>query len=520
MPGRDKLLEDLSEKIGQRYRSHIQRALQYEEEKSLENALREWEELCMEGRRQGKDCSLIQDHMQRVHTLLWQRKGTQRREALTPAATSADKAVDRGQSFGEFRRMFRSELQERCLSQGIELSHPNDDHRSRIRSVLDQILKEHLKSIPDWISRKDLIEAIVNDVCGLGIIDPYMNDPSVTEIMINGTEIYFERDGRSWPSDRQFESVGEVKSLIERLLPFMGRRTEESGPLLDGKLPDGSRVNIVMPPVAPDGPLLTIRKFFAPTLSLASFLEGGWFSENMAAFFRLIVARRRNVFITGRKGSGKTTLLNLLCGFVVEEERILTIENVAELRFLHRHVVRMESGRPNLQGKGDISLQTLFQKALHMRPDRIIVGECRGPEVLDILQAMNTGVDGLMSTAYGSSPQDLLSRLEIMVEMSDSALHARSVRKQIASGIDIVICCARLPGGANKVTSVCEVLPVNESPGILVREIYRYDRLGVQQGESTAGLFRSTGVVPTFIEEDAELRQSSEILGLFEAEVE
>ena len=518
MPARDKMLEDLSDKIGARYRSHVQRALQYEEEKLLDNALREWEELYVEARRQGKDVSLIQEHMQRVHKLLWQRKTFQKKDESNQALSTQEKGIDRGQSFGELKKTFRAELQERCLSQGIDLSHPSEENRSRIRSILDQILKEHLKNIPDSVSRKDLMEAIVNDVCGMGIIDPYMNDPSVTEIMINGTEIFFEQDGRQWPSDHPFESLEEVKSLIERIIPIMGRRTDESSALLEGRLPDGSRVDIVLPPAAPEGPLITIRKFSPPPLSQATCVEEGWISERIAAFFRLIVAGRQNVFITGRRGSGKTALLNLLCEFIPDEDRIFMIEDVAELRLAQRHVVRLEARQASFQGKGEISLQALFQKALRMRPGRMIVGDCRGPEVLDMVQAMNTGLTGLMSTAYGSSPRDLLARLEIMIEMADAALQTRTIRKQIAAAIDIVVWCTRLPDGMRRVASVCEVLPGKGDEPIQLLEIYHYDRLGVGEGESTAGLFRTTGHVPSFILEAPEFRRQAGVMGLFEPE--
>ena len=523
MPIREKALEELLEKIGARHRPKVERAISFEEDKAFEKALAEWEEIVTDMRREGKDVSVLQDHLKRLHQLWWQRGGPKGRDPLAEpsarGASSGEKTRDKdeGQSFAEVKAALRTELQNRCIAEGVNFISQTEDNLLRIRSILDEVIKERLKEIPDWVKRKDLMEEIMNDVLGFGVIEEYLRDPKVNEVMINGNDVYYEREGRIFEAPLGFAGPDEVRKVIERIIHPIGRRVDESSPLVDGRLPDGSRVNIVVPPVALDGPVITIRKFSRAIFSADALVETESISGVMAEFFRLIVVHRLNVMITGRTSSGKTTLLNLISNFIPDEERIITIEEMAELQLSQRHVVRLEMRAPNVQGKGEITIRTLFRNALHMRPDRIIVGECRGAETLDMLQAMNTGHDGSISTAHSNSPRDLFARIEAMVGMSDLPLNSRTVRKQIASGIDVVIYCTRYPDGQRKVTSVCEIQAGEDGEeDIVLREIYRFDRQSTRDASRIAGQFRATGFIPTFVREHPDLCEDQEVSELFQ----
>ena len=523
MPIRERALEELLEKIGVRHRPKVEKAIRLEEDKAYEEALAEWEEIVTNMRREGKDLSVIQDHLKRLHQLWWQRGGPKGRDPLAePSARSASSAEkgrqkDEGQSFAALKTALRTELQNRCINEGVDFISQTEENLLRIRSILDEVIKERLKEIPDWVKRKDLMEEIMNDVLGLGVLEEYLQDPKVNEVMINGNDIYYEKEGRILEAPRGFENPQEVRKVIERIIYPIGRRVDESSPLVDGRLPDGSRVNIVVPPVALDGPVITIRKFSRSMFTADSLIENTSISEEMAEFFRLIVVHRLNVMITGRTSSGKTTLLNLLSNFIPAGERIITIEDMAELQLRQRHVVRLEARAPNVQGKGEVTIRTLFRNALHMRPDRIIVGECRGAETLDMLQAMNTGHDGSISTAHSNSPRDLFARLEAMIGMSDLPLHSRTVRKQIASGIDIVVYCTRYPDGQRKVTSVCEIQEGNTAEeDILLREIFRFERQSARESSRTEGRFLATGFIPSFVKEHPDLSGDPSVFALFQ----
>ncbi len=522
MPIREKTLEELVERIGVQFRPRIRKAIGYEEDKAIGKALAEWEEIVSEARREGKDVSVVQDHLKRLHQLWWQRGGPQARESMPEAARGARpleedaEGQDRDKSYAEIKKTFRTELQNECIAEGVDLVSRSEENLLRIRSLLDGIIKQRLKEIPDWVKRKDLMEEIMNEVLGLGVLEEYLKDPKVNEVMINGNDVYYERDGRILEAPKGFASPDEVRKVIERIIHPIGRRVDESSPLVDGRLPDGSRVNIVVPPIALDGPVITIRKFSRSIFSAEGLIENQSISRQMAEFFRLIVVHRLNVMITGRTSSGKTTLLNLISNFIPIGERIVTIEEMAELQLRQRHVVRLETRAPNIQGKGEVTVRTLFRNALHMRPDRIIVGECRGAETLDMLQAMNTGHDGSISTAHSNSPRDLFTRLEAMIGMSDLPLNARTVRKQISSGIDIVVYCTRYPDGQRKVTSVCEVQEGSEGDEeILLREIYRFERMSSRDAEKLEGRFLATGFVPSFVKENPDLSEDPAVTALF-----
>ncbi len=522
MPIREKTLEELLNRIGVQYRPRVRKAIGYEEEKAIGNALAEWEEIVSEARKEGKDVSVVQDHLKRLHQLWWQRGGPQGREPLPErskrvgSSSGEGEDRDRDKAYTEMKKTFRTELQNLCIAEGMDLVSRSDENLLRIRSLLDEIIKERLKEIPDWVKRKDLMEEIMNEVLGLGVLEEYLKDPKVNEVMINGGDVYYERDGRIFEAPRGFVSPEEVRKIIERIIHPIGRRVDESSPLVDGRLPDGSRVNIVVPPIALDGPVITIRKFSRSIFSADALIENQSISRQMAEFFRLVVVHRLNVMITGRTSSGKTTLLNLISNFIPSGERIVTIEEMAELQLRQRHVVRLETRAPNVQGKGEITVRTLFRNALHMRPDRIIVGECRGAETLDMLQAMNTGHDGSISTAHSNSPRDLFARLEAMIGMSNLPLNARTVRKQITSGIDIVVYCTRYPDGQRKVTSVCEVQEGNEGDEeIALREIYRFERLSSRDADRLEGRFLATGFVPSFVKENPDLNEDQAVQEIF-----
>ena len=525
MPIREKTLEELLDRIGAQYRPRVRKAIDYEERKQVGEALALWEEVLGEARRDGKDVTVVQDHLKRLHQLWWQRGGPQGKEALPEAWKRGgpwdgqEEGEKGGDSYAELRKHLRTELQALCVAEGVDLVTRSEENLLRIRSLLDGIIKERLKEIPDWVKRKDLMEEIMNEVLGLGVLEEYLKDPKVNEVMINGSDVYYEREGRIFDAPRGFAGPEDVRQVIERIIHPIGRRVDESSPLVDGRLPDGSRVNIVVPPIALDGPVITIRKFSRSIFTSEALIENRSISRQMAEFFRLIVLHRLNVMITGRTSSGKTTLLNLLGNFIPSGERIITIEEMAELQLCQRHVVRLETRAPNVQGKGEIGVRTLFRNALHMRPDRIIVGECRGPETLDMLQAMNTGHDGSISTAHSNSPRDLFARLEAMIGMSDLPLNARTVRKQIASGIDMVIYCTRYPDGQRKVTSVCEVGEGSEGDEeIELREIYRFERMSSRDAGRVEGRFLATGFVPSFVAEDPDLCEDKAVAALFKEE--
>ena len=520
MPIREKTLDELLGRIGVHYRPRVRKAIGYEEEKAIGKALAEWEEIVSDARKEGKDVSVIQDHLKRLHQLWWQKGGPQGREPLSEPSKRVGPSSEEGEgqdrTYTALKKTFRTELQNVCIAEGVDLVSRSDENLLRIRSLLDEIIKERLKEIPDWVKRKDLMEEILNEILGLGVLETYLKDPMVSEVMINGSDVYYEREGRIFDAPRGFASPDEVRQVIERIIHPIGRRVDESSPLVDGRLPDGSRVNIVVPPIALDGPVITIRKFSRSIFSAEALIENQSISRQMAEFFALMVVHRLNVMITGRTSSGKTTLLNLISNFIPSGERIVTIEDMAELQLRQRHVVRLETRAPNIQGKGEITVRTLFRNALHMRPDRIIVGECRGAETLDMLQAMNTGHDGSISTAHSNSPRDLFARLEAMIGMSDLPLNSQTVRKQITSGIDMVIYCTRYPDGQRKVTSVCEVQEGTEGDEEMVlREIYRFERLSSRDADRLEGRFLATGFVPSFVEENPDLKEDPAVQALF-----
>jgi pilus assembly protein CpaF len=349
------------------------------------------------------------------------------------------------------------------------------------------------------MEREKLIEEILDETLGFGPLEPLLKDPTISDILVNGPKnCYVERRGKLEKTDVIFRDNDHLMQIIDRIVSKVGRRVDETSPLVDARLPDGSRVNAVIAPIALDGATLSIRRFGANPLKLEDLLNYKAFSPEMAMLLEACIKARLNVVISGGTGCGKTTLLNTLSSFIPPDERIVTIEDAAELQLQQDHVVRLETRPPNIEGKGQIMTRDLVRNALRMRPERIIVGECRGAETLDMLQAMNTGHAGSMTTLHANSVRDGMSRLETMIMMAGFELPIKAMRQQIASAIDLVIQANRLQGGPRKITSITEVMNM-EQDVIIMQEIFRYRQLGVDQNGRAYGQFEATGVRPTFV---------------------
>ncbi|MFQ5947587.1 MAG: CpaF family protein [Acidimicrobiia bacterium] len=347
--------------------------------------------------------------------------------------------------------------------------------------------------------RERIIGEISRDILGYGPIQPFLNDPTVTEIMVNAEEaIFVERDGRLHRTRARFLAEEHLRRVIERIVSLVGRRIDESSPMVDARLPDGSRVNAIIPPLAVDGPAITIRKFSRDPYQVDDLIEFGTMTGGMAKLLQSCVEGRLNILITGGTGTGKTTLLNVLSSFVPSEQRIVTIEDAVELRLHQEHVVRLESRPPNIEGKGEVTVRDLVRNALRMRPDRIIVGEVRGAEALDMLQAMNTGHDGSLSTLHANSPRDGISRLETMVLMAGMDLPIQAVREYIASAVGLIVHLTRLNDGSRRITHVTEVSGM-EGQVVTLQDIFVFDySAGVDGDGRHRGMVRPTGIRPNF----------------------
>ena len=384
---------------------------------------------------------------------------------------------------------------------------PSAEIRARTREVLEKILEEHRDSIPPELSRERLAKEVLDEALGLGPLEDLLDDPEITEVMVNRKDrIYVEKRGKLFLSGRRFSSDRAILNVIERIVSPLGRRIDESSPMVDARLKDGSRVNAIIPPLAIQGPTLTIRKFSKDPLGIEDLVRFGSLTREMGEFLRLSVHHRKNIIISGGTGSGKTTLLNVLSAFIPSDERIVTIEDAAELRLPQEHVVSLEARPPNIEGKGAVTIRDLVKNALRMRPDRIVVGECRGGEALDMLQAMNTGHDGSLTTGHANSPRDIIARLETMVLMSGMELPVRAIREQIASAIDLVIQQSRFRDGTRKVTHITEVQGM-EGEIITLQDIFVFKPRGYDPDGKVLGEMVSTGFIPRFIED---LREQGE----------
>jgi pilus assembly protein CpaF len=369
---------------------------------------------------------------------------------------------------------------------------------SEIRAVVIELLRE--ESTPLTVAdREDIIEQVLYEITGLGPIEPMFRDLSISDILVNGSkEIYIERGGRLTRVATSFRNDAHLMAVIDRIVSRVGRRVDESSPMVDARLPDGSRVNAIIPPLALDGPVLSIRRF-GIDLSVQKLIDGGTMNPAMASLIAGCVAARLNILISGGTGAGKTTLLNALASFIPADQRIITIEDAAELRLQQEHVVRLETRPPNAEGEGEVKARDLVKNALRMRPDRIIVGECRSAEAIDMLQAMNTGHEGSLTTVHANSPRDALARLETMILMAGANLPDRAMREQISSALDLIIQVSRLADGTRKITSVVEVTGM-EGPVTATQEIFRYRRRGISPEGQVIGDFETTGVRPQFME--------------------
>jgi pilus assembly protein CpaF len=376
---------------------------------------------------------------------------------------------------------------------------PGDKVRQGIRPAVATLVNE--EKTPLSLAEKDkLIEEVLDEVFGLGPLEPLLRDRAVSDILVTTPRlIYVERGGKLERTNIEFKDDAHLMRIIERVVSRVGRRIDESSPMVDARLPDGSRVNAVIPPLAVDGPLLSIRRFGSDPLQPADLLRNVSITEGMLELVKACVKARLNIIISGGTGAGKTTFLNMLSGFIPAHERIVTIEDAAELQLRQTHVARLETRPANIEGKGAVVQRHLLINALRMRPDRIIVGEVRGEEALDMLQAMNTGHDGSLTTIHANSPRDAISRLEVMIGMASSNLNVRSIRQQVASAIDVFMQCSRRSDGSRKVTYVTECLGM-EGELVTTQDIFVFERAGLSSEGKVMGKFRPTGVRPKFSE--------------------
>jgi len=370
--------------------------------------------------------------------------------------------------------------------------------RRTIEEMYTNILTdEHI--VLSRAERQRLFEQIVAEILGYGPLEPFLADTSITEVMVNGAKnIYIEREGKIERTNAAFESDEHLMRIIERIVAPLGRRIDESAPYVDARLPDGSRVNAVIPPISLIGPVLTIRKFFKIPLTVERLIELGTITPQAIELLKACVVARLSIVVSGGTGTGKTTFLNVLSGHIPNTERILTIENAAELQLRQEHVVTLESRPPNIEGRGQITIRDLVINSLRMRPDRIIVGECRGPEAFDMLQAMNTGHEGSMTTIHANTPRESLSRVENMVLMAGMELPHRAIREQIASAIDVVIQLERMRDGSRKCVAITEVQGM-EGEVITMSDIYKFELTGYENGRAI-GALRPTGLRPRFMD--------------------
>jgi pilus assembly protein CpaF len=373
-------------------------------------------------------------------------------------------------------------------------------HR-RVLSTVEAIVREVAPRLPPGIEPAALVKEMYDETVGLGPLEDLLADNDVTEIMVNGpTRIYVERKGRIELTDRVFLDEASVLGIIERIVSPLGRRIDESQPYVDARLRDGSRVNAIIHPLSLSGPCITIRKFSRVPFTDEDLVRFNTLTVGMRDFLKACVEGRRNVVVSGGTGSGKTSLLNVLSSFIPEHERIITIEDAAELRLTQPHVVSLEARPPNIEGKGAIAIRDLVRNALRMRPDRIVVGECRGGEALDMLQAMNTGHDGSLTTIHANAPRDVISRLETLVLMSGMDLPVRAIREQISSAVDLIIHESRFSDGSRKITNITEVVGL-EGDRTTMQDIFVFEQTGITAGGGIVGRFTPTGSVPTFLED-------------------
>ncbi|MBB5335081.1 CpaF family protein [Pectinatus brassicae] len=385
----------------------------------------------------------------------------------------------------------------------LEKAFTDKAEKTKLETVIaeysQKVMEEHPFALPR-ADRNSLVSDVSDEIFGLGPIEPFLKDDTITEIMINGPKkIFIEKMGKLHLTKVYFQDNTHLMHIIERILTPLGRRVDESSPLVDARLADGSRVNIIVPPLALNGPCVTIRKFSRNPLTMENLVNFGTLDENMSFFLQACVKAKLNVLVSGGTGSGKTTTLNALSSFIPNNERIVTIEDAAELRLQQKHVVTLEARPENIEGKGAVTIRDLVRNALRMRPDRIIVGEVRSGEALDMLQAMNTGHDGSLTTAHANNPRDALRRLETMVLMAGVELPVRAIREQISSAIDLIMHQSRIRDGSRRITYISEVQGM-EGDVIILQDIFRYVQTGIDENGRVEGRFTATGMQPGFLE--------------------
>jgi septum site-determining protein MinD len=373
--------------------------------------------------------------------------------------------------------------------------------RQRAEKLVANFLAEETVGLVSSVEeRRKLVKEIMDEALGLGPLEEFLADPTITDIMVNNKdEIYIERYGKLELTKRKFTSNEHVRTTIERIIAPIGRRIDESVPMVDARLPDGSRVNAIIPPLSLTGPTITIRKFRKERFEIEELIETATLNAPMAEFLKACVVSRKNIIVSGGTGSGKTTVLNVLSSFIPTTERIITIEDAAELKLDQDHWVRLESRPPNIEGKGAITIRDLFRNSLRMRPDRIVIGECRGLESLDMLQAMNTGHDGSMTTIHANSTHDVLVRLDSMILMSGVELPLRAIREMVASAIDVIVHTTRLSDGSRKIVQITELSGMLDDTHINLQDIFIFEQTGVNKDGKVEGIFRTTGYVPSFL---------------------
>ncbi len=400
--------------------------------------------------------------------------------------------------YQELKFAIHRKLLDRINLQAVS-SMPGERMRTEVRSAVAKLLEE--ERTPLSLMDKDrVVEEVLDEVFGLGPLEPLLDDPTVSDILVTTPKlVYIERAGKLYRTPVEFKDDAHLQRIIEKIVSRVGRRIDESSPMVDARLPDGSRVNAVLPPVAVDGPLLSIRRFGRDPLKAGDMLRMLTLTEGMLQLLHACVLSRLNIIITGGTGAGKTTLLNVLSTYIPEEERVVTIEDAAELQLRQIHVARMETRPPNIEGQGAIRIRQLVINALRMRPDRIIVGEVRGEEALDMLQAMNTGHEGSLTTLHCNSPRDAISRLEVMVGMANANMGVRAIRQQISSAIDLFVHLSRMSDGTRKITHITECVGM-EGEQVTTQDIFVFEKTGMTDGGRVTGRFRPTGIRPKFYE--------------------
>jgi pilus assembly protein CpaF len=412
---------------------------------------------------------------------------------MTPLSSAGGVSRLTSQDLIKLKKYLIDNVSRAIEAEGIAAAQRDEYIKGQIEAVYDQA---NLKLPQDM--RGMILKEVLNELLGYGPLQPLLKDPEVSEVMVNGPKkVYVEKKGQLQKTSVVFDDDNHVLQIIDRIILPLGRRVDADSPTVDARLPDGSRVNAVIPPVSIDGPSITIRKFSKEKLGIGTLIDFGSITDKMAEFLRACVLAHLNVIISGGTGSGKTTLLNVLSSFIPENERIVTIEDAAELQLQQDHVLRMETKPANVDGRGAVTIRDLVRNSLRMRPDRIIVGECRGGEALDMLQAMNTGHDGSLTTLHSNSPRDAIARLETLVLMAGMDLPLKVVRQQIASAIDLIVQQTRLRDGSRKVTAITEVAGM-EGEIVVLTDIFKFEQTGVTTEGKVLGDLKPTGIRPLF----------------------